>query len=60
MHRHAGRALAALDDISTGVEPDLALERDFVSLAAARFGGGGGMWKRTSRRRREHRDAAPE
>jgi len=57
----AGLALAALDDITTGVEPDLALEWAFVSLAAAWFvGGGGSMWKRTSRRRREHRDAAPE
>ena len=46
----AGLALAALDDITTGVEPDFALEWAFVSLAAAWFvGGGRSMWKRTSR-----------
>ena len=57
----AAPALAALDDITTGTEPDFLAEWVMVWLAAAWFAGGlAWMWKRGSRRRREHREAAPE
>ena len=62
----AALALAALDDITTGAEPEFAGEWTAVSLAAIWFLGGG-TWLRKRRRhrragsgmRRRHGDARP-
>ena len=48
----AALAFAALDDITTGVQPDFVAERVMVSLAAVWFlGGGAWVWKRRLRSR---------